>query len=279
MPACPSDPPKLRLVPKPERKPRFARYIGIDYSGAEVPVSPLKGLRAYVADGDGPPREATTTELGRKYWCRQALTDWLTQRLSEDIPTLVGLDHGFSFPLAYFDKYGLPDDWPAFLDDFAAHWPTDEPYMYVDFIRQGAFGDGAARLGSSRWRRLCEIRTGRAKSVFHFDVPGSVAKSTFAGLTMLRHIRREVARPLHCWPFDGFTPPAGVSVAAEAYPSLVSHLYPRDGRTPDQHDAYSLCAWLQATDRARRLSACFAPNLSDDERQAAAIEGWILGLD
>jgi hypothetical protein len=278
MPACPSDPPRLRLVPRPEKKPRFARYIGIDYSGAEVPTSPLKGLRAYVAVGDDAPKEATTTEPGRKYWCRQALTDWLIQRLDEDIPTLVGLDHGFSFPLDYFDKYGLAYDWPAFLDDFAAHWPTDEPYMYVDFIRQGAFGDGAARLGSSRWRRLCEARTGRAKSVFHFDVPGSVAKSTFAGLTMLRRIRRETTRPLHCWPFDGFDPPAGTSVVAEAYPALVNHLYSRNGRTPDQHDAFSLCAWLQATDRAGRLSACFAPNLSDDERQAAAIEGWILGL-
>ncbi|WP_052278972.1 hypothetical protein [Solidesulfovibrio magneticus] len=278
MPACPSDPPRLRLVPKPEKKPRFARYIGIDYSGAEVPTSPLKGLRAYVADGDGPPREATTTEPGRKYWCRQALTDWLAQRLGEDIPTLVGIDHGFSFPLAYFEQYGLPDDWPAFLDDFAAHWPTDEPYMYVDFIRQGAFGDGAARMGSSRWRRLCEIRTGRAKSVFHFDVPGSVAKATFAGLTMLRRIRQETDGKAVFWPFDGFMPPAGASVVAEAYPSLVSHLYPRNGRTPDQHDAFCLCAWLQATDRAGRLSAFLEPSLSDAEREAVAIEGWILGL-
>jgi hypothetical protein len=277
MPACPSDPPKLRLVPKPEKKPRFARYIGIDYSGAEVPTSPLKGLRAYVADGDGPPREASTTEPGRKYWCRQALTDWLAQRLSEDVPTLVGIDHGFSFPLPYFDKYGLAYDWPAFLDDFAAHWPTDEPYMYVDFIRQGAFGDGAARLGSSRWRRLCEARTGRAKSVFHFDVPGSVAKSTFAGLTMLRRLRQATGAKAFFWPFDGFSPPAGASVVAEAYPSLVSHLYPRDGRTPDQHDAYSLCAWLQAADRAGRLGAFLQPTLNQAERQAAAIEGWILG--
>ena len=29
----------------------FARYIGIDYSGAETPSSSLKGLRVYAADG------------------------------------------------------------------------------------------------------------------------------------------------------------------------------------------------------------------------------------
>lgn len=277
MPACPSDPPRLRLVPKPERRPRFARYIGIDYSGAEVPVSPLKSLRAYVADGDGPPREATTIEPGRKYWCRRALADWLIERLGEDVPTLVGMDHGFSFPLPYFVKYRLPRDWPLFLDDFAVHWPTDEPYMYVDFVRHGKVGDGAARMGDARWRRLCETRTGRAKSVFHFDVPGSVAKSTFAGLTQLRRIRRACGDRTFFWPFDGFEPPAGASLVAEAYPALVSGLFPREGRTADQHDAYSLCAWLQATDRAGRLGAFLTPALTEPEREIVHIEGWILG--
>ena len=51
--------------------------------------------------------------------------------------TLVGIDHGFSFPLAYFDRNGLPQDWPKFLVDFQKHWPTDEPRAYIDFIRDG----------------------------------------------------------------------------------------------------------------------------------------------
>lgn len=33
--------------------PAFARYIGIDYSGAETPNASLKGLRVYLAHGDG----------------------------------------------------------------------------------------------------------------------------------------------------------------------------------------------------------------------------------
>jgi hypothetical protein len=33
-----------------ESPPAFARYIGIDYSGAETPNSSLKGLRVYLAD-------------------------------------------------------------------------------------------------------------------------------------------------------------------------------------------------------------------------------------
>jgi hypothetical protein len=37
-------------------------------------------------------------------------------------------------------------------------------------------------MGNARWRRLTEERAGGAKSVFHFDVQGSVAKSTHAGI-------------------------------------------------------------------------------------------------
>jgi hypothetical protein len=40
------------------------------------------------------------------------------------IPTLVGIDHGFSFPLAYFERYRLSSNWQDFLD-FQHHWPTD----------------------------------------------------------------------------------------------------------------------------------------------------------
>ena len=61
------------------------------------------------------------------------------------MPTLVGIDHGFSFPLRYFEVHGLLPDWPAFLDDFQCHWPTDEDHTYIDFVRDGSVGRGAAR--------------------------------------------------------------------------------------------------------------------------------------
>ena len=198
--------------------PTFDRYIGIDYSGAETPISSLKGLRIYMADRIGSPSEVPPPPSPRKYWTRREIAEWLVQRLSEEQATLVGIDHGFSFPLRYFDKYHLPHDWPAFLDDFQRHWPTDDPHLYVDFIRDGHYGNGAARCGNTRWRRVTEVRTG-AKSVFHFDVPGSVAKSTHAGLPWLRYIRLHVPG-VHFWPFDGWDVPAGRSAVAEVYPSL-----------------------------------------------------------
>ena len=177
--------------------PQFERYIGIDYSGAEVPTASLKGLRVYLADRIATPHEVPPPPSLRKYWTRRGIAEWLVERLSESPPTIVGIDHGFSFPMAYFKKHGLRHDWPAFLDDFCLHWPTDGDHLYVDFIRDGLRGDGAARTGNSRWRRMTEERS-RAKSVFHFDVQGSVAKSTHAGLPWLRYLRHQLGAR-HYW--------------------------------------------------------------------------------
>jgi hypothetical protein len=165
--------------------PAFHRYIGIDYSGAQTPTSSLQGLRVYAADRSTLPREVEPPPSPRKYWTRREVAEWLTERLSEDVATLVGIDHGFSFPLAYFQKHGLPLDWTAFLQDFLRCWPTDDDHVYVDFVRDGLCGNAAARSGDPRWRRLTEVRAGAAKSVFRFDVNGSVAKSTHAGLPWL----------------------------------------------------------------------------------------------
>jgi hypothetical protein len=179
----------------------FARYIGIDYSGAQTPTSSLKGLRVYLAEGGASAVEVPPARSPRWYWTRRGIAEWLIKRLAEDIPTLVGIDHGFSFPLRYFERHGLKPDWPAFLDDFQRHWPTDHEHNYVDFIRDGLRGHGAARTGNARWRRLTEERAGGAKSVFHFDVPGSVAKSTHAGIPWLRFIRMGLGSRVHFWPY------------------------------------------------------------------------------
>jgi hypothetical protein len=166
----------------PASGPIFDRYIGIDYSGAETPTSSLKGLRVYLADRITPSIEVPPPPSPRKYWTRRGIGEWLVERLAEPGRTLVGIGHGFSFPLQYFKRYGLPLDWPSFLEDFHRHWPTDENHMRVDFVREGIYGNGAARAGNPRWMRLTERRARTAKSVFRFDVQGSVAKSTHSGL-------------------------------------------------------------------------------------------------
>jgi hypothetical protein len=256
--------------------PAFDCYIGIDYSGAQTPTSSLKGLRVYMANRASQPVEVLPPPSPRKYWTRRGIAEWLVEQLADTRPTLVGIDHAFSFPLRYFETHHLQRDWPAFLDDFQQHWPTDESRTWVQSIRDGTTGNGAARSGNAHWRRLTEIRAG-AKSVFHFDVQGSVAKSTHAGLPWLRYLRQQLGDRVYFWPFDGWSITAGRSVIAEVYPSLWRHNFERQGRTPDQHDAYSVAAWMRGADFNGTLPVFFDPPLMPAERAVAEIEGWILG--
>jgi hypothetical protein len=255
----------------------FHRYIGIDYSGAQVPTASLKGLRVYMADRDSEPVEVQPPPSPRKYWTRKGIAEWLVAQLFDSTGILVGIDHAFSFPLRYFEVHHLVPDWHEFLDDFQRHWPTDDDHTYVDFIRDGVCGNGLDRTGSARWRRLTDARAG-AKSVFHFDVPGSVAKSSHAGIPWLRYIRDRAGKSVHFWPFDGWEVPADRSVIAEVYPALWNRGFPREGRTSDQHDAFSVAQWLRRADLDGSLEAYFSPKLSAQERGVAGVEGWILGV-
>ena len=223
------------------------------------------------------PLEVQPPPSPRKYWTRKGIAEWLLERLAEDAPALVGIDHGFSFPLRYFETHRVLPDWPTFLDDFQRHWPTDED-ICVDFVRDGIRGNGAARMGNPRWRRLTEERARTAKSVFHFDVQGSVAKSTHAGIPWLRFIRQRLGSRVHFWPFDGWDIPAGRSAIAEVYPALWSRSFAREDRTGDQHDAHCIAAWLSRADRDGSLAAFLKPGLTPPERTVAQVEGWILGV-
>lgn len=256
----------------------FERYVGIDYSGAETPISSLKGLRIYMADRQTPAFEIMPPPGPRKYWTRRNVAEWLMERLGETPVTLVGIDHGFSFPLQYFERHRLPLNWPFFLEDFHRHWPTDDDHVYVDFVRDGLCGFGAERDGDRRWRRLTEMRSGGAKSVFYFDVQGTVAKSTHAGLPWLHRIRQLLSERVHFWPFDGWQVPHRRHMLAEVYPALWSVMYPRDGRDPHQQDAFAVTAWLRDTDSNGSLGRFMHPALQPEERKQAEIEGWILGV-
>jgi hypothetical protein len=257
--------------------PIFQRYIGIDYSGAATANHSLKGLRVYSAADGALPKEILPTLRSKKYWTRRGIAEWLVGELLDGIPTFVGIDHAFSFPLQYFQEHRLSSHWYDFLDDFQAHWPTDLDNISVENIRQGVVGNAAQRMGNARWRRLAEERC-RAKSVFHFDVQGSVAKSTHSGLPWLRYLHQQLGERIHFWPFDGWKPPRSSSVIAEVYPALSNKTFPRDDRSPDQHDAYSVARWLQESDDADELEAHFSPSLSDEERIRCHREGWIFGV-
>jgi hypothetical protein len=259
-------------------KSKFYRYIGIDYSGAETPDSSCKGIRVYVSEDLEMARQILPPPSPRKHWTRRGLAEWLCDELGDNTSTIVGIDHGFSFPIAYFDKHRLPRDWSQFLEDFQKHWPTDARATYVGFIREGHFGEGAKRFGDPSWLRLAERWTPTAKSVFHFGVQGEVATSTHAGLPWLLYLRKQCKRPIHFWPFDGWEIPNGKSVIAEVYPSLWMRRFERNGRDGDNQAAYVVAAWLQRADLNGSLLQFFAPPLEEHERRIADLEGWILGV-
>lgn len=258
--------------------PQFDRYIGIDYSGAKTPISPLPGLRVYAADRTEPPDEIAPPPSPRKHWTRKEIAEWLRDELSKAKPAIVGIDHAFSFPIKYFGKYHLKHDWPAFLDDFNRHWPTEEDNTYVDFVRDGACGDGGKRMGDPSWFRLTELWTPSAKSVFRFNVQGQVATSTHAGLPWLRYLRTHCGNRMHFWPFDGWEIPSGRSVGVEVYPSLWTRRFAKEERDGDQHAAYAVAEWLKRADTSGSLPKFFHPALMEEERAIANIEGWILGV-
>ncbi len=264
--------------------PSFKRYIGVDYSGAETAESSLKQIRVYVATPATEPQEQLTPSgpptmrTQPRYWSRRRIAKWLHERLSDGTPTLVGIDHVFSFPLAFFKEHGLAREWPVFLDHLQRHCPTDERSTYVDFVREGACGAWQEVTGDAKWLRLTETWTATAKSVFQFDVQGAVAKASYAGIPWLRYLRGQCKSKIHFWPFDGWDVPHGSSVVAEVYPSLWMKRFPRQDRDSDQHAAYSVAAWLRRADLNGSLPEFFQPPLNQEERKIAAIEGWILGV-
>ncbi len=164
------------------------------------------------------------------------------------------------------------------------YWPTHREHTCVDFIsddKDNPWPDWPGpglRDGKPTEFRLCERWTSSAKGVFQFDVQGSVAKSTHAGIPWLKQIRDAVGDRIHVWPFDGWQLPESKSVLAEVYPSIFRNRYPRGERSADEQDAYSVSRWLLESADRNCLERYFDPPLTPSDREFALIEGWILGI-
>ena len=60
--------------------------------------------------------------------------------------------------------------------------------------------------------------------------------------------------------------------------TLWSRSFANEDLTGDQHDAFTIAAWLSRADRDGSLAALLKPELSPPERTLAQVEGWILGV-
>jgi hypothetical protein len=99
-------------------------FVGIDYSGAETPDSRLKALQVYAAEPGREPQPVRPRAPARN-WSRQDIAHRLLARAKAGTRLLVGIDHGFSFPKTYFDRYRIAT-WSAFLEDFCRYWAYRE---------------------------------------------------------------------------------------------------------------------------------------------------------
>jgi hypothetical protein len=184
-------------------------------------------LQVYAVAGSGGPEPVRTPadpEGQHWNWSRKEIAEWLIDLAESDRKFIAGIDHAFSFPASYFERYHLKD-WDQFLNDFCRHWPTDEPYTYVDFVRER----NPPRTGSSDEFRLADRRTSSAKSVFRFEGHGCVAKGTHAGIPWMR-------RMWHC--LDGVGSPAGRSTLTPGKAKMITRrllvgqtLRPQSGHT------------------------------------------------
>jgi|GEM_PF-659609 len=246
-----------------------AGWIGIDYSGAGAPDEPQAGIRVFVSRRGGVPEEMRPG-TGRG-WDRAGLHAWLRRVVDAGAPFVIGIDHALGLPAAWVRGHRLRD-WDAVLAFAAQRWPADR--LPVRAVRaRSPFPPVAEGY------RLCDRWAGTAKSLFHFDVPGSVAASTAAGLPWIFRLRQECGRRLHFWPFDGWVPAAGKTVIAEVYPSMWRRRFAvPEGLTPDQRDAWTVAAWLQWAAVGGRMERYWEPPLDAVESAQARLEGWILGV-
>lgn len=260
----------------------FEHYIGIDYSGKGSPRQKHTAIQIYESRADALPVRAA----GQASWSREGTYRFLANRLEEQRAgrrgaMIVGMDHGLSFPLSYFEETTPVKpafhDWMAFMHHFDAIWGG---------VKERPVSSIAAPTlpyGNPWELRLTEKFTSSAKSVLNLNPTLiSVAFSTHAGLPWLYELRRRYADVLHVWPFDGLVPVGGRSVIAEAYPSLFynRYEYPPELTKRDEKDAYAVSLWLREQDAGGVLQRYMnLPTLTASQREAVVpLEGWILGV-
>jgi len=196
----------------------FERFIGVDWSGARGPSLP--GLQAAVCvTGTAPPTLVSDPTPGRVNWRRDNLQAWITERLAEDRPTLVGLDFAFAYPYcdqgAYFPGVVNGPAEPAALWAEIDRLCQDGPGLYggpfystpratyASYLRYQTYtGDCfEERFRETEYECQHTYHT-RPACVFVCVGGNSVGIGSIAGMRLLHHICQPDARTLAIWPFQ-----------------------------------------------------------------------------
>jgi hypothetical protein len=197
---------------------RFARTIAIDWSGAKGKRH--KGIAIAEARGNSAPRLIRSGHV----WSREEVLRWLLREAARE-PTLFGFDFSFAPPLIERGEYllgeaGIPKtarEFWAYVDSIC----DDEDLGAASFLelahrKHFYFGiaDGV-KADFVRFRQ-CDARLnaqGGRKTASAYDAIGAaqVAKASFSGMRLLRHLDGKVA----IWPMDPL--PVHGSAVVEIY--------------------------------------------------------------
>jgi hypothetical protein len=279
----------------------FAAYVAIDWSGAKGRRH--KGIAIAEARGQAAPRLIRPGHI----WSREEVLGWLLGRAAKE-PTLFGFDFSFAPPIVEKGEYllgepGVPTtarEFWAYVDDKSDDGDLGAAsFLEVAHRRHFYFGiaDGV-KANFVRYRQ-CDAQLnaqGGRKTASAYDAIGAaqVAKASFSGMRLLRHLEGKVA----IWPMDPL--PATGSAVVEIYTRIylrraglsgvklrsraelnralkgLGSLPARLRFEPNDHQTDAL-----VTAAGMRLLATTEPRAFDPEGLTPAIarsEGWTFGV-
>ncbi|OAS13745.1 hypothetical protein [Paenibacillus oryzisoli] len=258
------------------------RYVGIDYSGADLPNKKLSGIQVYEAVGSNQPIRKQS-DGKRIMWSREDVYHYVENITKENVKTIIGIDHGFSFPKEYFEspKNNLTT-WGQFLTHFENLWNTR--FNSVDTCKNKINPD-YDNLIENKFR-LIEKYNSSAKHVLDISEKrvgqGNVSYSTHAGIPWIAELRKNCDSKIHFWPFDGYEISEEKNVViAEVYPAIFHKRFESLTVNLTEHarDALVIACWLQERDNNNTLAQyLLLKTLDATEKKQIALEGWVLGV-
>lgn len=184
---------------------RFSRFVAIDWSGAKGTTH--KGIAIAEARGEAAPRLIRAGHV----WSRKEVLGWVIKEAEKE-PTIFGFDFSFAPPIIERGEYLLGEkNVPRTARDFWGYVDArceDEDLGAASFLesthRKHFYFGIADGLKSHFVRfRQCDARLneqGGRKTASAYDAIGAaqVAKASFSGMRLLRHLDGKVA----IWPMD-----------------------------------------------------------------------------
>lgn len=280
----------------------FARFVGIDWSGAKGSRQP--GIAVALCEADG--TCGLVRPPGGGSWSREAALGYLA---ACPPGTLAGLDFAFSLPWPEAGPLPPGLDQPAdarhlwrMVDDLC----RAEPHLYAgpayhpeggwlaDYMFTKLTGRELWRghaYAPDRLRRTEMVLSPRPNSVFRIVGARTVGPGSFSGMRVLAALERAMGDGFAAWPFD---PPGRGLTLAEIYPSLYYALAGRRrSRDPGVVDAVLghfgaqrvADEPIRSQDEADALVAAAAlrhiaarPGAFERPSEAYRQEGWIFGV-